>query len=66
MKIKKILVIKPRGIGGVVLSTILLDNLKAHFKNAKIDYLTETFAKPAVENLANVNKVLTMDKKEFS
>jgi len=65
-QIKKILIIKPRGIGDVVLSTILLDNLKAYFKNAKIDYLTEPFAKPAVENLKYVNKVLTMGKKEFS
>ena len=65
-EIKKILIIKPRGIGDVVLSTILLDNLKAYFKDAKIDYLTEPFAKPAVENLADVNKVLTMGKKEFS
>jgi len=64
--IKKILIIKPRGIGDVVLSTILLDNLKAHFKDAKIDYLTEPFAKPAIENLADVNKVLTMGKNEFS
>ncbi len=65
-EIKKILIIKPRGIGDVVLSTILLDNLKAYFKDAKIDYLTELFAKPAVENLADVNKVLTIGKKEFS
>ncbi|MDO8550998.1 MAG: glycosyltransferase family 9 protein, partial [Ignavibacteria bacterium] len=63
--IKKILIIKPRGIGDVVLSTILLDNYKAHFKNATIDYLTEPFAKPAVEHLPDVNKVLTMKRDEF-
>ncbi len=61
----KILIIKPRGIGDVVLSTILLDNLKAHFKNASIDYLTEPFAKPAVEHLPDVNKVLTIKRHEF-
>ena len=65
-QIKKILIIKPRGIGDVVLSTILLDNLKAHYKDAKIDYLTEPFTKPVVENLADVNKVLTMEKNELS
>ncbi len=59
------MIIKPRGIGDVVLSTILLDNLKDHFKNVKIDYLTEPFAKPAVENLLQVNKVLTMKRDEF-
>lgn len=65
-QIKKILIIKPRGIGDVVLSTILLDNLKAHFREAKIDYLTERFAKSVVENLTDVDKVLTMEKNEFS
>lgn len=64
-QIKKILIIKPRGIGDVVLSTILLDNLTAHFINAKIDYLTEEFSKPAVENLPDVNKTLTMKRDEF-
>jgi len=49
----------------VVLSTILIDNLKAHFKNVMIDYLTEPFAKPAVEHLPLVNKVLTMKRNEF-
>jgi lipopolysaccharide heptosyltransferase II len=64
-KIKKILCIKPRGIGDIVLSTIVLDNLKAHFPSVKIDYLTERFAKSAVENNPLVNKVITIDKKEF-
>ena len=63
--VSKILCIKPRGIGDIVLSTIVLDNLKAHFPSAKIDYLTEHFAKSAVENNPLVNKVITIDKKEF-
>lgn len=63
--INKILCIKPRGIGDIVLSTIVLDNLKAHFPSAKIDYLTEQFAKSAVENNPLVNKVITIHKKEF-
>jgi lipopolysaccharide heptosyltransferase II len=64
-EIAKILCIKPRGIGDIVLSTIVIDNLKAHFPSAKIDYLTEHFAKSAVENNPLVNKVITIDKKEF-
>jgi lipopolysaccharide heptosyltransferase II len=64
-EIKKILCIKPRGIGDIVLSTIVLDNLIAHFPSVKIDYLTEHFAKSAVENNPLVNKVITIDKKEF-
>ncbi|MGA9294802.1 MAG: glycosyltransferase family 9 protein [Ignavibacteriaceae bacterium] len=63
--VNKILCIKPRGIGDIVLSTIVLDNLKARFPSAKIDYLTEHFAKSAVENNPLVNKVITIDKKEF-
>jgi lipopolysaccharide heptosyltransferase II len=63
--VKRILCIKPRGIGDIVLSTIVLDNLKSHFPAAKIDYLTEHFAKSAVENNPLVNKVITIDKKEF-
>jgi lipopolysaccharide heptosyltransferase II len=64
-EIKKILCIKPRGIGDIVLSTIILDNLIAHFPNAKIDYLTEHFAKYSVKNNPLVNKVLTMHKTEL-
>jgi len=63
--INKILCIKPRGIGDIVLSTIILENLTAHFTNAKIDYLTEHFAVDAVSNNPLVNKVISMDKTEF-
>ncbi len=64
-KIKKILCIKPRGIGDIVLSTIILENLSAHFPYAQIDYLTEKFAKASVENNPFVRKVLTMNETEF-
>jgi lipopolysaccharide heptosyltransferase II len=64
-EIKKILIIKPRGIGDIVLSTIVLDNLKYHFRNAKIDYLVESFAKEVLENNLLVNKVLTFNKSDF-
>ncbi|MEO8399612.1 MAG: glycosyltransferase family 9 protein [Ignavibacteriaceae bacterium] len=64
-EIKKILCIKPRGIGDIILSTIILDNLTKHFPNAKVDYLVEDFAKAAVENNPFVNKVLTIKQKEF-
>ncbi len=64
-RIKKILCIKPRGIGDIVLSTIILDNLHLHFPNAKIDYLTEHFAKTALMNNPLINKVLTMHKTEL-
>ena len=64
-KIKKILCIKPRGIGDIVLSTIIIDNLVSCFPGVKIDYLTESFAKPCLEDNPNINKILTMGKREF-
>jgi ADP-heptose:LPS heptosyltransferase len=64
-KIRKILCIKPRGIGDIILSTIVLENLAAHFPNVQIDYLTENFAKSSVENNPFVGKVITMSESEF-
>ena len=64
-EIKQILCIKPRGIGDIVLSTIIIENLISFFPEVKIDYLTESFAKDAVENNPLINKVLTMERTEF-
>jgi lipopolysaccharide heptosyltransferase II len=63
-KIKKILCIKPRGIGDIVLSTIILENIKHAYPEAKIDYLVELFASDALVNNYLINKVLTYSKKE--
>jgi lipopolysaccharide heptosyltransferase II len=59
---KKILCIKPRGIGDILLSTIVLENLKETFPNSEIHYLTEEFTKRAVENNIYVFKILTFNK----
>jgi len=64
-EIKKILCIKPRGIGDIVLSTIILDDLKKTFPSAEIHYLTETFAKDAFANNSLIAKVHTMEKTGF-
>jgi lipopolysaccharide heptosyltransferase II len=64
-EIKKILCIKPRGIGDIILSTIVLENLQAAFPHSEIHYLTEEFAKRAVENNPFVSKILTFNKKDF-
>jgi len=63
--INKILCIKPRGIGDILLSTIVLENLNSAFPHSKIHYLTEEFAKRAVENNPFVSKILTFNKKDF-
>ena len=64
--IKKILIIKPRGIGDIVLSTIVLDNLTSSFPAAEIHYLVEEFAKQSVENNPLIKKIHTMQKTEFA
>jgi lipopolysaccharide heptosyltransferase II len=64
-EIHRILCIKPRGIGDIVLSTIILENLAAAFPSAVIDYLTEHFAMDAVRNTPLVNDVVGMENDEF-
>ncbi len=64
-EINKILCVKPRGIGDIVLSTIILDDLRKNFPSAEIHYLTEIFAKDALANNPLVYKVHTMEKTGF-
>ena len=64
-KVKKILVIKLRGIGDVVLSTVVLNNLRKDFPNVQIDYLVETPSKPGLAGLKDVNQVLIFERKDF-
>lgn len=61
-KVKKILIIKLRGIGDVILSTVVLENLKNDFPDAKIDYLTELPSLPALENITLINEILILKK----
>lgn len=62
--IRKILLIKLKGIGDVVMSTIVLDNLRAAFPDAKIDFLTEPPSEPLLTALPQINKVLLFRKNE--
>jgi len=64
-EIKKILCIKPRGIGDIILSTIVLENLNAALPHSEIHYLTEEFAKRAVENNPFVSKILTFKRDDL-
>lgn len=61
-EIKKILVIKLRGIGDVVLSTIVLDNLIENFPGAQIDFLCENPSKPGLEGLKQLTSVHVLPK----
>ncbi|MGE5680889.1 MAG: glycosyltransferase family 9 protein [Bacillota bacterium] len=63
-KVKRILCIKLRGIGDVILSTVVFNNLRQDFPNAKIDYLTEAPSKTVLEKLPFINEVIILNKKE--
>lgn len=63
-KVKRILCIKPRGIGDVVGATIMLPNLREHFHNAELHFLTEDFAEEIVSGHPLISKVLTYNRKD--
>ena len=63
-KIRRILCIKLRGIGDVILSTVVFDNLLKEFPDAKIDYLTEPPSKAALEKLSFLNEIILYKKSE--
>ncbi len=60
-KIRKILVIKLRAIGDVVLSTVVIPNLRKAFPEAVIDFLTEKPSRTIVEGNPHVSSVLVFD-----
>ena len=60
-KVGKILVIKPRAIGDVLLSTPVLPNLRDEFPQAKIDFLVEKFASMVLNGNPFVNDVISFD-----
>lgn len=61
-KVKKILLIKLRGIGDVVLSTTTFENLRNNFPNAEIDFLTEKPSYDFLNNLHFINKVILFNR----
>lgn len=64
-RIKKILVVKLRGIGDVILSTVVIDNLRADFPNAQIDYLVEYPSYSCLYGLKELDQVLIFDRYNF-
>ncbi|MEK7818650.1 MAG: lipopolysaccharide heptosyltransferase II [Bacteroidota bacterium] len=59
----KILLIKLRAIGDIILSTPVIENLRLEYPQAKIDVLVEKFAMPVLESNPFINKILVFDKK---
>lgn len=64
--IKNILLIKFRGIGDVILSTVVLENLKNNFPNASIDFLTEKPSDQLLNLLDEINEVHLFSEKNLS
>jgi heptosyltransferase III len=62
-EIKKILVIKLRGIGDVVCSTMVIDNLRNDFPKAQIDYLVEKPSSFGLLGIKQLNKVWIFNRK---
>jgi ADP-heptose:LPS heptosyltransferase len=64
--IKKILVIKLRAIGDVLLSTPVLKNLRHNFKDAEIDFLTEPPSREIIEGNPFVDDLIIFDRRDKS
>lgn len=64
--IQRILVIKLRAIGDVLLSTPVIQNLREHFPDARIDFLTEQFAADVVSGNPWLSNVITFDRERES
>ena len=63
-KIKKILVIKFGGIGDILLSTPVLPNLKDHFPDAEINFLTLRHSRDILIDNPYLTRAFTYDPKE--
>lgn len=59
---ERILIIKLRAVGDVVLSTIVIDNLRGTFPTAAIDFLTEAAARDVVSGHAQLNEILILER----
>ncbi len=61
-KIKKILIIRPRAIGDVILTTPFIRAIKKSIPDAKIDYLLEPFVAPVLYDNPYINKILVFNR----
>ena len=64
--INKILLIKLRGIGDVILSTVVLENLKQNFPASQIDFLTEKPSEQLIGDLDELNQVYLFKDKSLA
>ena len=62
--VSTVLIIKPRAIGDVLLSTPVIENLKSLFPHIEIDFLCEHFAADVVKGNPFLRNVITFNKKQ--
>lgn len=63
--ISRILIIQPRGLGDVVLSTVVANNVHREFPGARIDYLVHKPNQTALEKIPFINEVISYKREEF-
>jgi predicted lipopolysaccharide heptosyltransferase III len=64
--VRKILVIKMRAIGDVLLSTVVIPNLSEAFPDVPMDFLTEPPAAPVVQGNPRIGEVIVFDRRAQS
>lgn len=64
--IRSILIIKPRAIGDVLLSTIVTPNLRAAFPNARISFLTEAPSADVIRGNPHLDETIVFSPKHDS
>lgn len=64
-KIKKILILRPRAIGDVILTTPFIRNVKKEFPDAQIDYLVEPFVKPVLEGNPYITNIILLQRQKI-
>lgn len=62
----KILIIKLRAIGDVLLSTPVIENLRRAYNSSRIDFLVERDAEDVVKGNPYVDRVIVLDRKRMS
>jgi ADP-heptose:LPS heptosyltransferase len=64
--VQRILLIKLRGIGDVLLSTVVAGNLRRAFPEARIDFLTKPSAVDVVQGNPHIDRIVVYDRAMMS
>lgn len=64
--VRRILIIKLRAIGDVIMATPVIENLRAAYPDAEIDFLTERPCYPIVKNHPDLNEVIVFNRSHIS